>query len=231
MTSFPWFKFYGPEYLSDPKMLALSATRRSCWVTLLCYAAQADGTVKNLSEATLMVQAGVDPLKEEWNDTLGALEQFEKLEMIRNDNGVITVVNWKKRQESHLTGYERVKRYRERQKLDEYDNWNDNAMITTEESRVDKKRVDKKREDPRASVKYLRHVPAADLKEFAERFGVSEKQIASKAEDLLLYCESRRKTYSNYRSFLLNACKKDFAKPESKNGKYDGVKKSVAKGL
>lgn len=88
-----------------------------------------------LSEEQLMLQAGISPMHEEWETTRGVLQKLEKLEMIHNDNGVITINNWQKRQETKLTSYERVKRYREKKR-------DDNAMITLEENRIDKKRID-----------------------------------------------------------------------------------------
>lgn len=127
-----WFKFYGQDYLSDPKMLALSASERSCWITLLSYSSINDnGVITFLSEDQLMAQAGLNVMHEEWDRTIGVLQKLESLEMIHNDNGKITVINWAKRQETNLTGYERVKRYREKKR-------DDNAKITSEENRIDK---------------------------------------------------------------------------------------------
>ena len=140
-----WFKFYGTEYLADPKMLALTAEERSCWLTLLCYVSVNDneidnGKIKHLSEQQLMVQSGLDFQDENWDRTIGVLEKLKSLEMIEIDNGVITVKNWDKRQESALTGYERVKRYRDKAKVD---NEGDNALITSEEKRVEENRIEK----------------------------------------------------------------------------------------
>lgn len=81
-----------------------------------------------------------------------------------------------------------------------------------EESRVEEKRVEKSTAPakPEASVSYLRSIPEEDLKEFTYRFDASPKQVTSKAEDLVNYCEAKGKRYKNYRSFLINALKKDF---------------------
>lgn len=112
-------------------MLSLSASERSCWITLLAYASVNDnGKITFLSEEQLMMQAGLDFQYEEWDRTKGVLKKFEKLGMIHNDNGMITVTNWQKRQETNLTSYERVKRHREKKR-------NDNAMITPEENRIE----------------------------------------------------------------------------------------------
>lgn len=133
-----WFKFYGQDYLSDPKMLSLGAGSRSCWITLLSYSSVNDnGMITFLSEDQLMYQAGLEPNGDEWKKTKGVLERLEKLGMIHLDNGMITIKNWEKRQETNLTSYERVKRYREKKQ-------DDNAKITLEEKRIDKKRIDKK---------------------------------------------------------------------------------------
>lgn len=134
-----WFKFYGQDYLSDPKMLSLSASERSCWITLLCYSSVNDnGMITFISEDQLMLQAGLWVTSDEWDRTIGVLKKLEKMEMITIDNEVITVKNWQKRQETNLTSYERVKRFRQKKQ-------EDNAMITLEENRIDKNRIDKNR--------------------------------------------------------------------------------------
>ena len=137
-----WFKFYGQDWLSDPKTLALSASERSCWITLLAYASiNDDGIVKFLDEQQLMTQAGVSNTHEEWDYTIGVLEKFKNLKMITIDNEIITILNWGKRQETSLTGYQRVKRYREKHKNDNDDNGKDNAKITLDKNRIDKNRI------------------------------------------------------------------------------------------
>lgn len=128
-----WFKFYGQDYLSDPKVVGLSACERSCWITLLSYASVNDnGMITFLSEEQLMIQAGISPMHEEWQNSVGVLEKFKNMGMITLDNGMITVKNWQKRQETSLTSYERVKRHRQKKRAD---NANDN-------DRIDKNRID-----------------------------------------------------------------------------------------
>lgn len=136
-----WFKFYGQDYLSDPKMLALSACERSCWITLLSYASvNDDGTVSFFSEDQLMSQAGLDFQNEHWDRTRGVLEKFKKLGMIKIDDKKIEILNWKKRQDSYLTGAERVKRFREKKKrnVNVTDKGYD-VNARREENRIDKK--------------------------------------------------------------------------------------------
>jgi hypothetical protein len=53
-----WFKFYGGEYLSDPKMDRLTVQERSCWLTLLCMGSQSSGIIKYLSPESLITKSG-----------------------------------------------------------------------------------------------------------------------------------------------------------------------------
>jgi len=79
-----------------------------------------------------------------------------------------------------------------------------------------------KEEGSTHSLKYLSNLPGEDIKEFLERFNATEKEIKSKAEDLKLYCERKGRGYKNYKSFLLNALKRDFKERDgtAKGGKY-----------
>jgi len=137
-----WFKFYGQDYLSDPKMLSLTSEERSCWITLLCYSSVNDnGMITFMNEQQLMFQAGLSVTDDCWDRTVGVLKKLENLQMIANDNGMITVLNWKKRQETSLTSYERVKKYRQKKQ-------DDNAKITLEENRIEENRIDKREDTP-----------------------------------------------------------------------------------
>lgn len=72
---------------------------------------------------------------------------------------------------------------------------------------------DREREQEQKSL-YLKNIPDEDCKEFLARFEISPKQLMSKGEDLYLYCKSNGKKYSDYKSMLLNALKKDFRERE-----------------
>lgn len=137
----PWFKFYGGEYLSDQKILRLTAAERSCWVTLLCYASQSNGVVQYLTESQLMAQAGIDFQEEEWRRTEGVLEKLQSLGMVSIREQKITVRNWKKRQETYLTNAERQARYRERHGNVTNKQQGSNTDVT--EVTLDKNRKDK----------------------------------------------------------------------------------------
>lgn len=129
-----WFKFYGGEYLSDPKVLQLNALERSCWLTILCLASQSeDGVVRFLSEKQLLMMAGAISGATEFET--GIFQKLEGLKMIRLSNGDVTVLNWQKRQYSE--GYSRVKNFRKRQS-----NTEDNDRI--EENRIEENRKESK---------------------------------------------------------------------------------------
>ena len=140
-----WFKFFGGEYLSDPKMLSLTPAERSCWITLLCYASISDipGEVRHITENKVMLMAGIEPTKDEWQETEGLFEKLEKLEMIlRNDNGMITISNYRKRQGTTLTAYERVKKSREMKRNDNAMITHDTQMIQNDNARVEENRIE-----------------------------------------------------------------------------------------
>ena len=134
-----WFKFYGAEYLLDQKMSSLTTSEKCCWITLLCFAGMSEsgGVITHLSEEHLMRQTGIIDLSDEWNRTAGILAKFVKLGMITHDNDVITLSNWTKRQGTALSGYERLKRHREKK-------YNDNAMITNDNGK--RERIERKKE-------------------------------------------------------------------------------------
>lgn len=143
-----WFKFYGVEYLGDPKIASLSAQERSCWLTLLCLASASTepGTIDYLTVEVLLEKSGIkwDPYHpEEWNACLNVITKFVKMKMITsNDEGRIVILNWNKRQEHAMTGYERVKKYRERKAILASDN-----VLITDDNGDDNCREDKIRED------------------------------------------------------------------------------------
>lgn len=141
-----WFKFYGGEYLSDPKIASLTPTERSCWITLLALSSisSVPGTVEYLTVDALLQKSGVvwdayNP--DEWDKASNVLEKFVRMRMItKSEEGVIEILNWKKRQENLQTAAERQAKYRENKKS--------NENVT---KRVTKVTLDKIREDKNTS--------------------------------------------------------------------------------
>ena len=145
MSAQKWFKFYGQEYLSDPKIERLTPVERSCWLTILCMASTTDGVIRFLTIEALLNRSGVhfDPYRpDEWENALGILKKFETLEMIAcQENGDITVTNWDKRQETNLTGAERVRKHRLLKTFDT-DVTTDVTNVTLDKNRIDKNRIE-----------------------------------------------------------------------------------------
>ena len=113
-----WFKFYGGEFLSDPKIASLSAQERSCWITMLSLSSMASepGVIDYLTNDILLQKSGVtesNGRNESVTEPVTVLEKFTKMNMISVDStGRIEVLNWKKRQETALTNAERQAKYR-----------------------------------------------------------------------------------------------------------------------
>lgn len=230
----PWFKFYGSEYLSDPKIGSLTPQERSCWVTMMCLSSSSSipGVIEYLTVEVLLEKSGIDfdPYHpEEWDACISILSKFERMNMIKiNDNGNIEIINWHKRQDSAMTVTERVRKYRLKSKINQdyvtnVTNGNENANDRVEKSRIEKNREEKKEERESASISYLSNIPENDLNEFLERFIATDREIKNKAESLKLYCESRGKKYKNYKAFLLNALKADFKEKNNQNNKYKNL--------
>ena len=157
-----WFKFYGQDWLTDTKLIKMSVEDRLCFLTLLCLASSTDdGVINNCDEEALIQLTHLynDPYEtpNEYTRAQGCLQRFGEKGMITNDNaGSVTVVNFLKRQGSNLTGYERVKKFRENHKDKPKeipkvinDNVNDNGMITSDKIRVDKIKEDNSKESSR----------------------------------------------------------------------------------
>ena len=149
-----WFKFYGQDFLTDPKIKSLSVERRQCWVVLLCLAnaEEKDGHIRFVKESDIMIQAGIEYDGQTWHETLGFIELFEELQMItidnENDNVYdVTLLNFTKRQGGAMTNYERLKKWRNKKKTlssnEAKGGNNDNDDNENDNDRIDKNRKEK----------------------------------------------------------------------------------------
>lgn len=205
-----WFKFYNSKWLSDLAILSLSPIDRLCFITLLCVTAQCDertGTVTQYHEHRILTLTHLSD--DEYKEGIGFTKRLVEVGLIEQiDDTTIHLKNFEKRQNSNLSGAERAKKYRDKSKSDERSK---DKVTNVTPIRVEKIRLDKrKRGGLHSSIKYLSNIPKEDVKIFTDRFEATEKQIMGKAEDLKLYCESKGRIYKNYKSFLLNALRKDF---------------------
>lgn len=144
----PWFKFYGGEYLSDPKIGSLTPQERSCWITLLCLSSTSSvpGIIEYLTVEVLLEKSGIkfDPYHpEEWDSCISILAKFERMKMIKmHDGGSIEIVNWGKRQESAMTVTERVRKYRMKSKENQEDVTNVTNGNETDNDRIEENRIE-----------------------------------------------------------------------------------------
>jgi hypothetical protein len=103
------------------------------------------GEIHDYDDNELITLSGTDFTDEEYEKARGALRRLEEMGMIRCDNGVITIINYRKCQESKLTGYERVKKCRLKKRNDNgvitHDNANNND--NKNDNGIDKIRIDK----------------------------------------------------------------------------------------
>lgn len=206
-----WFKFYGQEYLSDPKIERLSPSERSCWVTLLCMASLNEGVIRFLTVESLLNRSGIqlDPYyPEEWEKSLGVLRKFQDLEMIVcQDNGDIILLNWEKRQETNLTDAERARNYRDRKKTVTKTVTDNVTNVTLDKNRIDKNRIDNIQQDKVQCGEFKNVFLSPDeKKKLVERYGRSATiQIV---EELSTYMKSKGKAYRDHYATLLNWAKR-----------------------
>jgi hypothetical protein len=149
-----WFKFYGQDWLTDMKVIRLSTNDRLRFITLLCLASSTDdGVIRDCDDETL------DHLTHLKGKTEGSLKRFQSLGMISVDGaGTVTIKNFVERQSSNLTGYERLKRYRE--KVRDGAVINDNASDNANDNpRTEKNRTEKNREEKNTGKEKVAPLP------------------------------------------------------------------------
>lgn len=159
-----WFKFYGQDFLTDPKMRVLTIEEKMVWIVLLCVANAEDknGRVSFVNEEEVMRQASVDEGSPMWEATKGFLERFQELGMLKIEHTAVTrggnaqvtsskmlrynifLTHFESRQNRDLTPAEKQKNYRERLKT-KTSQGNESYRAEGNESypRLDKNRIEK----------------------------------------------------------------------------------------
>lgn len=171
-----WFKFYGNDFLMDPKMLRLTSAEKVCWITLLCLASNEDndGLVTNVTSDALRAFARLqtDPLRDtdEYREAGDVLKHFEELQMIEVVDGGIYVKNFKKRQESHLTNAERQQRFRDKR----------NAKVTGHVTNVtEKNRIEEKRKEKKRKLNKRKEIPGQEIKSLSVVPGQNQDKLVT----------------------------------------------------
>lgn len=180
-----WFKFYGGEYLCDPKILQLNSQERSCWITLMCLASQTkDGTIKFLSEKQLLLMSGV-------TEDISVIKKFEEMDMIEVCNGNVTLRNWLKRQLSE--SIIRVRDHRMKQKC--------NGNVTTEENRIEENRIEENRKNIYGEFEKVL-LTSEEYQKLIDRFG--EQNTSLLISELDTGIASKGYKYKNHYATILN---------------------------
>lgn len=127
MDNLPWLKLYAQDWLIDSNISSLSSEDRVCYLTMMCMAhlSKKRGTIPDFSEEKIIRESKFRT-REEADRAVGFSERMGK--MLRRHGTSVSLPNFKKRQETQLSAYERVKRHRENLKRD--DNANDTQKIT-----------------------------------------------------------------------------------------------------
>lgn len=221
-----WFKFYGQDFLTDPKIRHLSPNAKLFWVILLALANSEDkkGLIQNISEEYIFELAGLSRSKDEWNEEKNFLTLFKDLKMIEvvtnsNVTGLIDIVvlNFDKRQNQDSSNAERQRRFRERQKAKSGNSNASNVTLHNESNaRVDKNRIDKNRiekeRDKEKKYNSLTSLTDETLQEIADKYLVPLAFVRSKLDDMTNWLTSKGKTYKNYKAALMNWVKNDALK-------------------
>ncbi len=171
-----------------------------------------DGFVANPKRIIKMTNVSTDDLK------ILLAKRF----LLSFESGVVVIKHWLLHNAVRKDMYKETQYLEEKNTLQIKDNQSytevRNESVTSPLHRIGQVRLDKIRED--TSLNYLKDIPLIDLEEMYNRFDCDKPAIVSKAESLLYYCQSKGKTYKNYKAFLMNALKKDFperkTKPQSK---------------
>jgi hypothetical protein len=149
---------------------------------------------------------------------------------IKFPSGVVVITDWNKNnwldgRRIKETEYQTEKKLLAINKDRSYCLANAKPMLSqsrVEEYSIEENSIEKSKKH--SSLEYLKNIPKEDLLEFKDK-GFTESMVKSKAEDLLLYCQSKGKLYKNYKAFLLNALNKDYGKKVEVSDKYSSIKK------
>lgn len=132
MNDLPWLKLYAQDWMIDPNIGDLSSEDRICYLTMMCMAhlSKKRGTISDFSEEKIIRESKFKT-REEADRAVGFSERMKN--MLRWHGSSVSLPNFKKRQEGNLSGYERVKKYRD--KLKRNDNASDTRKITLDTNR------------------------------------------------------------------------------------------------
>jgi hypothetical protein len=189
----------------------------------LASANEEGGKIKNCKEEIVLRLTGLEvdvynSQEDSYSKAVGVLQRLHDNKMITlNNDGSVTINNFNKRQGSNLSGYERVKRYRDKKnkpinkatiKKDVItnDNIGDNA---NDNARIDKIRIEKNREEEKIEVvlkktySEFNNVKLTDEEHQKLIDKIGDKNTGLLIEELGGYIASTNKRYSSHYATLL----------------------------
>lgn len=202
-----WFKFYGQDFLTDPKIRRLTAEEKLCWVILMCLANAEDkkGDVSYINSEDIMNQAGIENGSPMWAKTFNFIKKFEVLKLIKIRNEFVTdsnetlhydvtLINFDRRQQENLSNAERQKKYRFNKKiasktLKPQRNDSNVTLRNDSNSRIDKNRIDKniykeinKENDSTSLVTLSPEKPLKEVNPYSKLDGLTEVDLVDISE-------------------------------------------------
>lgn len=152
-----WFKFYGQDWMTDPKIAGMLMEDKLCLITLLCMASSENknGVISYLEEHALINLAQIPDLPtfdvNPAENARGILERLQALRIVTLDgNGQVTLCNFGSRQQQSSSNAEKQKRYRDSKKTKQTNTKvNSNATVTIGNARgnalhrIEENRIDK----------------------------------------------------------------------------------------
>ncbi len=136
-----WFRFYD-GVVDDPKVQRLPPALFKLWVNLMCLTSRNGGAFPALVDMAFSLRVTEKKLTTD-------LEALQAAGLVDEIDGKATPHNWTGRQYESDSAAERMRRYRERNKIKESDAPLRNALRTSDavEDRVQKTDTEKKKED------------------------------------------------------------------------------------
>lgn len=133
----------------------------------------------------------------------------EKSTLGLNENGAYTELRSGVSEIKAIEAPEWLKRRRKEQRT---------ANVPLTALRIGKDRIGKDREEQeKYPPSYLKGIPKEDVSELVSIYDISESQIKLLADKILVYCESKGRTYKNYKAALRSWVMKDFKKRSDVN--------------
>ena len=215
-TLMKWFKFYGQDFYTDPKVMMLTASQKLFFIGLMSLAAQEDkdnsakGTLTLLTESIVMQYIGISPDSEGWNeckDFYGLLIELGFIK-IDYDNYILTIINYNKLQKTNLSASERVTKSRKNKSKQSVSK---NVNTVNKKLTLDKD-IDKERDidiiSPKNNKKgSLDSLNETDFQEIASDYQTTLPHVLSCLDDLKNYCDRTGKKYKDYKAALRNFVK------------------------